>query len=118
MKLIKIDNYIFNFLLFISAILLIYIAVFSDVHFSGSESIYHYFHSRAIFKHPEVMINHWGKPLFILLSAPFAYFGETGAKIFNVLVMLLSAIFVFKIGKILNFKYAFPAIFLVLFSLM
>jgi hypothetical protein len=39
-----------------------------------------------------------------------------GAKIFNVLVMLFSAYFVFKIAKKLNFRYAFPTVFLVIFS--
>jgi len=112
----KTDLYIFRFLLVISAIVLGYIAIFSKVHYTGSESIYHFFHAKAIFQHPEIMINHWGKPLFIILSAPFSYFGETGAKLFNVVVMLLSAYFAFKIGKKLGFKYAFPAVFLVIFA--
>ena len=30
----------------------------------------------AILDHPEIALNHWGKPLFIALSAPFTYFGE------------------------------------------
>lgn len=112
----KIDYTIFYILLSISTVILYYISIFSEVHFEGSESIYHYFHSAAILDHPEVALNHWGKPLFIALSSPFTYFGEKGVMIFNSLVMLLSAFYTFKLGRKLGFRFAFPLIIFVLFT--
>lgn len=112
----RLDTLIFSFLLIVSAVILGYVALFSQVHYEGSESIYHYFHSEAIFKHPEVAVNHWGKPLFIALSAPFTFLGEKGVMVFNCLVMLLSALFSFKLGRKLGFKFAFPLAIFVLFS--
>ncbi|MEN8927247.1 MAG: hypothetical protein ABF242_07395 [Flavobacteriales bacterium] len=112
----KIDNYLAFLFLGISAILLFSVSIFSSAHYEGSESIYHYFHSAAILDHPEVALNHWGKPLFIALSAPFTYFGEKGVMIFNSLVMLLSAFFAFKVGRKLHFKFSFPIVIFVLFS--
>ncbi len=96
--------------------MLIFVSLFSEVHYEGSESIYHYFHSAAILEHPEVALNHWGKPLFIALSAPFTYFGEKGVMVFNSLVMLLSALYSFKLGRQLGFKFAFPLVIFVLFT--
>ena len=104
----KIDYFIFYTLLSVSAAMLVYVSLFSKSHYEGSESIYHYFHSAAILDHPDVALNHWGKPLFIALSAPFTYFGVKGVMIFNSLVMLLSTYFSFKLGRRLGFKFAFP----------
>ena len=112
----KIDYFIFYTLLSLSAAMLVYVSLFSKTHYEGSESIYHYFHSAAIIDHPYVALNHWGKPLFIALSAPFTYFGDKGVMIFNTLVMLLSAFFTFKLGRKLGFKFAFPLVIFVLFA--
>lgn len=112
----KIDYFIFYTLLSVSAAMLVYVSLFSKSHYEGSESIYHYFHSAAILDHPDVALNHWGKPLFIALSAPFTYFGVKGVMIFNSLVMLLSTYFSFKLGRRLGFKFAFPLVIFVLFS--
>lgn len=112
----RIDSYIFYSLLVVSLVIVCYVSLFSSVHYEGSESIFHYFHSAAIYRHPEVIVNHWGKPLFIVLSSPFTFFGEKGVMIFNSLVMILSAYFSFLIGKKLGFKFAFPLAVLVIFS--
>jgi hypothetical protein len=72
------------------------IAVFFIVHLvlifnlnyttDAGDSITHYLYSRWSFRHPENFVNHWAKPLFVLLSAPFAQFGFEGICIFNLLV--------------------------------
>ena len=110
------DTLIFRIFLAVSAILLGYVALFSEVHYEGSESLYHYFHSKALFSHPEVAVNHWGKPLFIALSSPFSLFGDKGVMIFNCIIMLLSAIVVFKFCKKIGIKYAFPVAIFTLFT--
>jgi hypothetical protein len=47
------------------------------------DGIQHYLFARYAFNHPENFLNHWAKPLFVMLTAPFAQFGFTGFKIFN-----------------------------------
>ncbi|MDG1176580.1 MAG: hypothetical protein P8N07_12420 [Flavobacteriales bacterium] len=116
MNLNRLDSYVFYSLLALTLVLLCYVSLFSEVHFEGSESIFHYFHSAAIADHPEIIVNHWGKPLFIVLSYPFTFFGVKGVFIFNSLVMILSAFFSFKFGKKLGFKFAFPLAIFVVFA--
>ena len=112
----KLDRVISYLLLLFSGIVLIYVALYSTVHYEGSESINHYLFSAAIYSHPEVVLDNWGKPLFMILSAPFTVFGEKGVMIFNCLVMLLSAFFAFKFLKELEVRWAFPVVLLIIFA--
>lgn len=99
-----------------SAVVLFYIAFNSIVDYGGNDSIFHYLHTIGAAKHPELFISHWGKPLFILFSLPFSFFGPIGVKVFNVLIMLLTAFLGHKIANKLNFKYSFLAIPLIVFA--
>ena len=63
------------------------------------DSIAHYLFSRYAFVHPENFIEHWAKPVFVLLSAPFAQFGFIGIKIFNVTVTTLAILFTYRIAR-------------------
>lgn len=65
----------------------------------AGDSVQHYLLSRAAFTHPELFFDHWGKPVFILLSAPFAQLGFVGIKIFNVLVTLLTINLTVKVAE-------------------
>ncbi len=51
----------------------------------SGDSVQHYLISRYAFAHPRLFFDHWGKPFFVLLSAPFAQFGFAGMKLFNLL---------------------------------
>jgi hypothetical protein len=66
-------------------------------HFNGTgdsgDSITHFLISKAAFAHPEQFFNHWGKPVFVLFSSPFAQFGFDGIKVFNLIVAILAAAF-------------------------
>ena len=85
-------------ILFCGAVLL-YIALFALVPYGGNDSVFHFLHSAGLANHPDLLISHWGKPLFILLSHPFTYFGVEGVNVFNTIVMLLTAWFVHKISS-------------------
>lgn len=65
----------------------------------GEDSIMHYFFARYAFQHPLNLLDHWGKPFYTLLAAPFAQISYTAARIFNVLLSVGSAILVFEILK-------------------
>ncbi|HAW52322.1 MAG TPA: hypothetical protein DCX54_08365 [Flavobacteriales bacterium] len=70
----------------------------------AGDSLVHYLFSAHAFKYPEHFFNHWAKPFFVLLSAPFAQFGFKGIIVFNALCASLSALFSYYIARNLNIK--------------
>lgn len=81
-----------------------------------ADSLIHYKFARKAFEQPELFLDLWGKPLFTILASPFAQFGYLGAKIFNLIVALLTAWFGYKTAKLINIRYSwlFP-VFLLFF---
>ncbi len=59
--------------------------------YDPGDGIHHYEMARYAWRHPELFLNHWGKPLFILLSSPFAQAGYGGAVAFNLLCAAITA---------------------------
>ncbi len=76
----------------------IIISVCFDGTFDTGDGVVHYFFSRYAFNHPENFLDHWAKPVFVLLSAPFAQFGFSGIKIFNSTVAALTAWLVYRVA--------------------
>jgi hypothetical protein len=72
----------------------------------SGDSVLHYLFAKFAFTHPKLFFDHWAKPLFVLLSAPFAHFGFTGMKIFNLLVSTLSLVLTYKSIQALNLRNA------------
>lgn len=72
----------------------------------SGDSITHFLFSKYAFLHPENFLNHWAKPLFVLLTAPFAQFGFLGIKLFNCCIAALTAWFSYKVAKKFNYKNA------------
>ncbi len=70
------------------------------------DSIVHYFYSKYAFIHPSFFLNHWAKPFFVFLSAPFAQFGFIGIKVFNILNSTIALYFTYKIAEQLKIKNA------------
>ncbi len=64
----------------------LFIAFTCDGTADNGDSVQHFLISKFSWKHPALFLDHWGKPLFTLLSSPFSQFGITGMKIFNLLV--------------------------------
>jgi hypothetical protein len=81
-----------------------------------TDSIGHYQIARYAFKYPEFFLNHWGKPLFTILSSPFAQLGYTGAIAFNLMCGLLSAWFAYLITKRMQYQHAWAAIIFTVFT--
>lgn len=71
---------------------------FSGTRDSG-DSIQHYLIAHHAFEHPDLLFDHWGKPLFTLLASIPASFGFTGIKFFNCLMVLWSLTNVFLISR-------------------
>lgn len=53
---------------------------------------YHYLFARWSWAHPELLLDHWAKPLFTLLASPFAQLGLWGITLFNATLALLAAL--------------------------
>ena len=97
--------------LFLIMVLLLSAAITGD-----TDSITHYLFARYAFAHPENFLSHWGKPLFTILSSPFAQFGYTGAMVFNLLCGSLTAWLVYKISRKLLYDYSWVVILMVIFT--
>jgi hypothetical protein len=104
------------FILLITGIVLVILQLLSTGFNGETDSITHYQIARYAFKYPELFLNHWGKPLFTILSAPLAQFGYNGAIFFNLLCGLLSAWFAYLIAKSLGFRHAWVAIIFTVFT--
>ena len=71
--------------------------------FGGADSYQHFQIAAGAFKHPELFLDHWGKPVFTILLSVFAQFDLHGTMIFNLLAALGSAWVGTKIMKKLGF---------------
>ena len=68
------------------------------------DSIGHYQYARFAPLHPELFFHHWAKPLFVLLASPFAQFGFTGIKFFNLLAATLAVFLTWQTAVLLKIK--------------
>ncbi len=110
------EEYLVNILIIIFFIIFIILAFFSEGSYGGADDITHYRFSRYAFKYPEFLLHHWAKPFYTLLIAPFSQIGFFGARLFNVILGILSAFFTYKTAKLLNLENAFVVIFFLLLS--
>jgi hypothetical protein len=92
------------------------IAWLSPISPIGGDSFIHYKYARYAFKYPELFLDHWGKPLYTSLSAPFAQAGYFGSIVFNLLLGVASAYFTLRTAKIIGINLAPLTIIMVLFA--
>ncbi len=96
------------------ALTMCFLAVFILIAFlmygtgDSGDSIEHYLISRFAFRHPELFLHHWGKPVFTLLSSPFSQFGFTGMKVFNCMVAAITGYFTIKTASRLRILFGYP----------
>lgn len=80
------------------------------------DGIVHFFYSAASWENPILFLDLWNKPLFTILSSPFAQFGFGGMLVFNVLVFTLTILYGWKTLHRLNvnryFALSFPLLLL------
>lgn len=97
-------------------ILMIVLAFVSDGIFDTGDGILHYQIARWSWKHPELFLHHWGKPVYTLLCSPFAQAGYKGAVIFNIMCHIGAAWLAWRIADRMKLPYAFLAGPLVVFA--
>lgn len=96
--------------------LLLLLSFLSEGSYGGEDSFMHYLFARYAPAHPLLFLDHWGKPLFTLLSAPFAAFGFQGIKVFNILCTAGVAWLGYAIARKLNWERPWLAIPLIQFN--
>ncbi|MBO2010483.1 hypothetical protein [Hymenobacter negativus] len=93
--------------------------------YDTGDSIQHYLCSRYALAHPELFLDSWAKPLFVLLTVLPSQAGFVGIMLFQCLVAALSAHLAFRVAVQLRmpapwlavpFTYAAPDYFLMQFS--
>lgn len=82
----------------------------------GADNYAHFNIARWAFRYPHLFLDHWGKPVFTILSAPFAQFGFAEVRIFNTIAGLLTAWYTWKLAELLKFKYSWFAAVVVIFT--
>ena len=95
--------YIVNLCLFIFFLILL---ILSEGYYGGGDNLSHFKYARAAFNHPEFLLDHWAKPVFTLLSAPFAQFGFRGVQVFNLIIGFFTGIYCYLTAR--ELKYPFP----------
>lgn len=108
-----------RFVIFILTIIFslsLLILILSDGFAGGSDSIAHYLFSHNALKFPQLFFDNWAKPIFTLLSAPFALFGFKGIQFFNILAAITAGYFTYLVAKELKMKQPILAIILCCFT--
>jgi hypothetical protein len=70
----------------------------------SGDSILHYLFSKYAISTPQLFFNHWAKPVFVLLSFPFAQFGILGMKVFNISIASLTIYYTYQTSQQLQLK--------------
>ncbi|MFU8843935.1 MAG: hypothetical protein ACNA7V_09035 [Bacteroidales bacterium] len=112
----KSEKYFVVYMLSGLAVLFGYFALTWEGFEGGADNMAHYRISRYAFNYPHLFLDHWGKPFFTLLSSPFAQFGFTGIRFFNILTGLLAAFFTYLSAKKFEMKNPILAIVFTVFA--
>lgn len=87
----------------------------SDGVYDIGDGVNHYLFSRYSWRHPELFLHHWAKPLFTLLSSPLAQLGYTGIVCFNLLCAAATAFCAGEIVRAFGLRLAPAAVLLAVF---
>ncbi len=93
--------------LFLALTCLIVFHFHNEIPLDIGDGIMHYSIVNNAWENPSEFLNHWGKPLFILCSAPFGKGSFFWFPFFNVLVFGLSILIVFKFFKLFNLSWKY-----------
>ena len=68
------------------------------------DSIMHYQFARWAVIHHQLFFDHWAKPLYVLIACPFAQFGMTGMKLFNLFISVVTICITYQIAGYLDIQ--------------
>ncbi|MBI9054197.1 MAG: hypothetical protein JEY96_10305 [Bacteroidales bacterium] len=93
-----------------------YLIIHSESAYGGADNYSHYRISHFAWKYPKLFLDHWGKPLFTILSSPFSKYGFKGLQFFNVILGFLTSFFAYLTLKKLNYSNSWIVILFILFT--
>jgi hypothetical protein len=73
---------------------------FEGINGSGDTTT-HFLMAKYAWKHPYLFFDHWGKPVFTILSSPFAQLGISYVKLYNVLMYFAAFALTFRLAGLL-----------------
>lgn len=98
-----------RFYIVIASILLIVSVVlafaFDGTNGSG-DTVFHYLMAKYSWQHPYLFFDHWGKPVFTMLSSPFAQLGFNFVKLYNILIYFGAFLITLKLAQLTLPAYA------------
>ena len=97
-------------LLCMIALVFLVLLVISGFYYGGADNIAHFYYARYCFQHPEFLLNLWGRPVYTLVSAPFAQSGIKGSMLLNVLLGSGAAWVSYLVARQLEIKPSFPVV--------
>jgi len=109
----------------IPLVLLVFIAFVTNGVGDEGDSLTHFFIAQQSWSNYDFFFHHWGKPFFTLFASPWAQFGFTGIKIFNIIcgvaASFVTCLLAKELGKprawiILLIAFIAPAFYTHLFS--
>jgi len=100
----------------ITGIVFFVLAFTTGIPEGGADNFAHFNIARWAFRYPHLFLDHWGKPVFTILSAPFAQLGFVAVRLLNSVLGLFVGWFVWKIGKRLNLENAWFAAVIAVFT--
>lgn len=96
----RITAFLYTYSGFITGLIYLTIMNFRNrIPVDAGDGVVHFSIARQSFHEPLYLLDHWGKPLFTLLSSPFAQINFKGYVCFNILVFALTCLLAFRIFK-------------------
>ncbi len=80
-------------------IVAVFVILKTENSFGGGDTFSHYKIAHWAWKHPHLLLDHWGKPVFTLLISPWAQLGMKGARLYNVVMGLFTAVLIWKLSS-------------------
>lgn len=94
----------------------VYVIFHTENSFGGGDPFAHFKIARWSWKHPILLFDSWGKPVYTILVSPFAQLGMNYARMYNLLAGIITAWFSFKLAQQLKLTGSWLVVLLVLFT--
>lgn len=92
------------------------LAYYSEGTIESGDSYQHYIMARYAPQHPFLLLDLWAKPVFTLVTVPFAQLGFLGINVFNILCATLTGWFAYLIVRKLEIRLPLLSVFFSLFA--
>lgn len=103
-------------LLVLITVTLVILTLTSEGYTGGADNINHYFLSRFAWKYPLHFFDPWGRPVYTILSFPFAQLGFMSVKLLNVFFGMCTAYIAYLIAKRLDIRPSYLVMIFVVFT--